>query len=68
MLRRTDKIKVISARLQLKGQKVSINEELNKNTIKLNKLGHTMEIFHDALNHFSESDVQCIPNYECDLI
>ena len=49
MLRRTETIKVISARRQLKGQKVSINEELNKNTIKLNKLGHTIEICRDAL-------------------
>ena len=37
MLRRTDKIKVISARRKLKGQKVSTSEELTKSNFMLLK-------------------------------
>ena len=51
MLRRTDKIKVISARRKLKGQKVSISEELTKSNFMLLKKLQEHNLIDQAWSH-----------------
>ena len=51
MLRRTDKIKVISARRKLKGQKVPTSEELTKSNFMLLKKLQEHNLIDQAWSH-----------------
>jgi len=51
MLRRTDKIKVISTRRKLKGQKISISEELTKSNFLLLKKLQEHNLIEQAWSH-----------------